>query len=133
MKSRLLVFSVSVFFCNSIYCQNNSLRSDTVNIDLKNISSQLITLRDSIGVELMSLDKRLVRATNESRVNLEKSKCKLNVYRAELEKLIEELTQADISYITDIKKRSYRTVLDVRREFIKVLAETKVNNSNSKS
>jgi hypothetical protein len=129
MKSGWLVFSASFFFCISIYCQNNSLRSDTVNIDLKNISSQLITLRDSIGVELMSLDKRLVRATDESRVNFEKSKCKLNVYRAELEKLIEELTQADISYITDIKKRSYRTVLDVRREFLKVLAETKVNNN----
>jgi hypothetical protein len=127
-KNTFLIFSLSVILHANVYCQNNILRTDTVNIDLKSISTQLITLRDSIGVELMGLDKRLVRVSDDSRMDLEKSKCKLNVYKAELEKLIEEVTQADVSYITDIKKRSYRTVFDVRREFRKVLAETKVLN-----
>jgi hypothetical protein len=127
-KNNFGIFCFSLLVFTNLYGQNNNLHSDTVNIDLKNVSSQLITLRDSIGVELMSLDKRLVKAPDDSRMNLEKSKCKLNVYKSELEKLIEEVTQADISYITDIKKRSYRTVIDVRREFRKALVESKVNN-----
>jgi hypothetical protein len=127
MNKNSFPFFVALIISVNVYSQNNNLRADTVNIDLKNISTQLITLRDSIGVELISLDKRLVKGQDETRMNLEKSKCKLNVYKAELEKLIEELTKADVSYITDIKKRSYRTVIDVRREFRKALAESKIN------
>ncbi len=105
--------------------QENNLKTDTVNIDLKSISTQLINLRDSIGVELMAMDKRLLHSAEPTKVVLEKSKCSLSIYRSELDKLIEELTMADISYITDTKKRSYRAVIDIRREFHKILAQSK--------
>jgi hypothetical protein len=105
--------------------QENNLKGDTVNIDLKNISTQLINLRDSIGVEMMAMDKRLIRASEPSQVALEKTKCSLSIYRSELEKLIEELTMADVSYITDTKRRAYRAVVDIRKEFLKTIAQSK--------
>ena len=105
--------------------QENNLRTDTVNIDLKGISTQLVNLRDSIGVEMMAMDKRLMHSAEPTKVSLEKSKCSLSIYRSELDKLIEELTVADISYITETKKRSYRAVIEIRREFHKILAQSK--------
>jgi hypothetical protein len=105
--------------------QENNIKADTVNIDLKNISTQLINLRDSIGVEMMAMDKRLINSSEPAKVSLEKVKCNLSIYRSELDKLIEELTMADISYITETKKRSFRAVIDIRREFLKILAQSK--------
>ena len=105
--------------------QENNLKTDTVNIDLKGISTQLINLRDSIGVEMMAMDKRLMHSAEPTKISLEKAKCSLSIYRAELDKLIEELTMADISYITEMKKRSFRAVMDIRREFHKILAQSK--------
>lgn len=110
---------------DTIKKQENNLRSDTVNIDLKGISTQLINLRDSIGVEMMAMDKRLMHSSEPTKVSLEKSKCSLSIYRSELDKLIEELTVADISFITEAKKRSFRAVMDIRREFHKILAQSK--------
>jgi len=55
--------------------QENNLKADTVNIDLKNISTQLINLRDSIGVEMMAMDKRLMHSAEPTNVSLEKAKC----------------------------------------------------------
>jgi len=105
--------------------EENRVRADTVNINLKNISTQLVTLRDSLGVEIMALDKKMINLQPTAKLNIEKIKCRLSVYKAELEKLIEEITVADISYITDVKKRAYHTVLDVRADFTRLLAETK--------
>ncbi|HEY5823105.1 MAG TPA: hypothetical protein VIT44_01990 [Cyclobacteriaceae bacterium] len=105
--------------------QENNLKTDTVNIDLKSLSTQLINLRDSIGVEMMAMDKRLMHSAEPTKINIEKAKCSLSIYRSELDKLIEELTMADISYITETKKRSFRAVMDIRREFHKILALSK--------
>lgn len=105
--------------------QENNLKSDTATIEIKSISTQLINLRDSIGVELMAMDKRLIHASEANKINLEKAKSSLSVYRAELDKLVEELTVADVSYITDAKKRSFRAVADIRREFHKIVAQSK--------
>jgi len=105
--------------------QENNLKADTVNIDLKSISTQLVHLRDSIGVEMMAMDKRLMHSAEPTKISLEKSKCSLSIYRSELDKLIEELTMADISFITETKKRSYKAVIDIRKEFHKILAQSK--------
>jgi len=105
--------------------QENNLKTDTINIDLKDISTQLINLRDSIGVEMMAMDKRLMHSAEPTKISLEKAKCSLSIYRSELDKLIEDLTMADISYITDMKKRSFREVVDIRREFHKILVQSK--------
>jgi len=107
----------------SLLKEKNRIRVDTVNINLKNIATQLVTLRDSLGVQIMALDKKIVNMQPKAKLNAEKVKSKLTIYKTELEKLIEEVTLADISYITEVKKRAYNTVLDVRADFIKTLAE----------
>jgi len=125
----LFLFAVLTAFSqikeDTLKNQDNNLKSDTVNIDLKNISTQLIHLRDSIGVEMMAMDKRLMHSAEPTKIALYKAKCSLSIYRSELDKLIEELTMADISYITETKKRSFRAVMDIRREFHKILAQSK--------
>ena len=125
----LFLFAVVTTFgqskADTLKKQENNLKTDTINIDLKSISTQLIHLRDSIGVEMMAMDKRLMHSAEPAKITLEKAKCSLSIYRSELDKLIEELTMADITYITETKKRSYRAVLDIRREFHKILAQSK--------
>jgi hypothetical protein len=73
----------------------------------------------------MALDRKLSDLQPPDRINLEKIKCRLSIYKGELEKLIEEVTIADISYITEVKKRAYRTVLDVRSDLKKMHTEAK--------
>lgn len=90
------------------------------------MSTQLITLRDSLGVEMMSLDKLMNTTSSTARLTFEKAKSKLSIYKAELENLIEEITIADVNHITELKKRAYRTLLDVRDDFVKIKADTKI-------
>jgi len=120
-----LIVGASVGYAQDTLKKPDNLKIDSVNIDLKGLSTQLVNLRDSIGVELMAMDKRLLHSNERTKMNLEKAKCNLSLYKAELEKLIEEVTMADVSYITDVKKRAYREVVDIRHEFLKVLAQSK--------
>lgn len=137
-KIRFLFFSLFSLMASTVFAQNedtltmqkekNRLRADTINLNLKNIATQLVTLRDSLGVEIMSMDKKMSTLHPRNKKAIEKSKNKLTIYKSELEKLIEEVTVADISLITEVKKRAYHTVLDVRADFYKILAESKVVN-----
>ena len=108
--------------------ERNRLHADTINISLKNIATQLVTLRDSLGVEIMAMDKKMSTLQPRNRAVIEKSRNKLTIYKSELEKLIEDMTLADISLITEVKRRAYRTVLDVRADFNKIVAESKIVN-----
>ncbi len=137
-KTRFLFFSIFSLLVSFAFAQNedtltkqkerNRLQADTINLNLKNIATQLVTLRDSLGVEIMSMDKKLSTLQPRNKKVIEKSKNKLTIYKSELEKMIEEVTVADISLITEVKRRAYHTVLDVRADFSKILAESKVVN-----
>lgn len=70
----------------------------------------------------MSLDKKMVSMEPKAKLISEKTKSRFTIYKTELEKLIEEVTVADLSYITEVKKRAYHTVLDVRADFVKSLS-----------
>jgi hypothetical protein len=104
------------------------LKSDTTDVDKKNITRDLINARDSLNNLLAELANQSEKseATPLSRRALNQSIAQLSYHKGEIDKVIEEIASLKTKrWDTGIRERSIRVVRDVRKNIRKTREDAK--------
>jgi len=104
------------------------LKSDTTDVDKKNITRDLINVRDSLSNLLAELASQSEKseATPLSRRALNQSIAQLSYHKGEIDKVIEEVVSLKTKrWDTGIRERSIRVVRDVRKNIRKTREDAK--------
>jgi hypothetical protein len=104
------------------------LKSDTTDVDKKNITRDLINARDSLNNLLAELANQSEKseATPLSRRALNQSIAQLSYHKGEIDKVIEEVASLKTKrWDTGIRERSIRVVRDVRKNIRKTREDAK--------
>jgi hypothetical protein len=104
------------------------LKSDTTDVDKKNITRDLINARDSLNNLLAELanQSEKTEATPLSRRALNQSIAQLSYHKGEIDKVIEEVASLKTKrWDTGIRERSIRVVRDVRKNIRKTREDAK--------
>jgi hypothetical protein len=104
------------------------LKSDTTDVDKKNITRDLINVRDSLNNLLADLANQSEKseATPLSRRALNQSIAQLSYHKGEIDKVIEEVALLKTKrWDSGIRERSIRVVRDVRKNIRKTREDVK--------
>jgi hypothetical protein len=104
------------------------LKSDTTDVDKKNITRDLINVRDSLSNLLAELATQSEKseATPLSRRALNQSIAQLSYHKGEIDKVIEEVASLKTKrWDSGIRERSIRVVRDVRKNIRKTREDAK--------
>jgi hypothetical protein len=104
------------------------LKSDTTDVDKKNITRDLLNARDSLNNLLAELANQSEKseATPLSRRALNQSIAQLSYHKGEIDKVIEEIASLKTKrWDSGIRERSIRVVRDVRKNIRKTREDAK--------
>ncbi|HEY3401810.1 MAG TPA: hypothetical protein VGK59_00395 [Ohtaekwangia sp.] len=113
----LFVFVLSLFTGGSSHAQVNKVAdADSTAEERNQVSKQIIQLRDTISVKIISLNNQLTSAAPVNKPIVEKATRDMKFYQAQLDKGLDEIISTKV-WQPDIRKRSTRLLSDMREKF----------------
>jgi len=113
----LFVIVLSLFTGVSSQAQVNKVADiDSTGAERNQVSKQIIQLRDTISVKIISLNAQLTSAAPINKPIVEKATRDMKFYQAQLDKGLDEIINTKV-WQPDIRKRSTRLLSDMRERF----------------
>ena len=104
-----------LFVVVSLNAQSSDI-ADSIADERNHMSKQIIQLRDTISIKIISLNNQLASVTPVNKPTVEKATRDLKFYQAQLEKGLDEIINTKV-WQADIRNRSTRLLSDMREKF----------------
>ena len=114
-SSRIFIAAFLLFGAVSLNAQSSDV-TDSIADERNSMSKQIIRLRDTISIKIISLNNELTSVAPINKPTVEKATRDLKFYQAQLEKGLDEIINTKV-WQADIRSRSTRLLSDMREKF----------------